>query len=237
MRALQRRWVADCAVAAPLAAREVVDDVGHDLLTRWSEEHRRYHGLTHLSEVLAALDRLCATRAVSAEDATVAALAAWFHDAVYSVTPATPDRPGTSGAAAAARTAAVSNEAASADLAEHHLSALGVAAATRQRVTASVLDTEHHDLGSTAGEDPARVLLHDADLWILAAPVVRFDEYCAQVRAEYAHVPAAVYARERSAVLRPFLARDSVYRTEYARSTWGSAARENLARELTRLAG
>lgn len=59
-----------------LAAREVVDDVGHDLLTRWSEEHRRYHGLTHLSEVLAALDRLCATRAVSAENATVAALAA-----------------------------------------------------------------------------------------------------------------------------------------------------------------
>lgn len=237
MRALQRRWIADCAMAAPLAAREVVDDVGHDLLTRWSEKHRRYHGLTHLNEVLAALDRLCATRAVSAEDAAVAVLAAWFHDAVYSVNPAASGQPGTTGPAPATGAATVSNEAASADLAEHHLSTLGVDAATRRRVTASVLDTEHHDLGSTAGEDPARVLLHDADLWILAAPVVRFDEYCAQVRAEYAHVPAATYARERSAVLRPFLVRDNVYRSEYARSTWGPAARENLARELTRLAG
>lgn len=211
--------------------------MGHDLLTRWSEEHRRYHDITHLSEVLGALDRLCATRAVSAEDEMVAVLAAWFHDAVYTVNHAPPDRPGSTGAATAAGADTVSNEAASADLAEHHLSTLGVDAATRRRVTASVLDTEHHELGSTAGEDPARVLLHDADLWILAAPVARFDEYCAQVRAEYAHVPAAIYARERSAVLRPFLVRDNVYRSEYARSTWGPAARENLARELTRLAG
>ena len=81
------------------------------------------------------------------------------------------------------------------------------------------------------------LVLHDADLWVLAAPVARFDEYCSQVRAEYAHVPAAAYARERSAVLRPFLVRDHLYRTAHARNTWEPAARENLARELTRLAG
>ena len=100
-----------------------------------------------------------------------------------------------------------------------------------------MLDTGDHGLSADAATDRARVVLHDADLWVLAAPVGRFDEYCTQVRAEYAHVPAATYARERSGVLRPFLVRDHVYRTAHARTAWEPAARENLARELTRLAG
>ena len=37
--------------------------------------------------------------------------------------------------------------------------------------------------------------------------------------------------------LRPFLVRDHVYRTAHARAEWEPSARENLARELTRLAG
>jgi predicted metal-dependent HD superfamily phosphohydrolase len=80
-------------------------------------------------------------------------------------------------------------------------------------------------------------VVHDADLWVLSAPVARFDEYCAQVREEYAHVPAALYATARSELLRPFLVRDHVYRTAHARAEWEPSARENLARELTRLAG
>jgi predicted metal-dependent HD superfamily phosphohydrolase len=67
--------------------------------------------------------------------------------------------------------------------------------------------------------------------------VARFDEYCTQVREEYAHVPAAAYASARARVLRPFLVRDHVYRTAHARAEWEPSARENLARELTRLAG
>ena len=66
--------------------------------------------------------------------------------------------------------------------------------------------------------------------------MARFDEYCTQVRQEYAQVPAALYATARAEVLRPFLVRDHVYRTTHARTEWEPAARENLARELTRLA-
>ncbi|GAA4397465.1 hypothetical protein GCM10023168_02430 [Fodinibacter luteus] len=294
MHVLGRRWVADCAAAAPTADPAVVEEVGRDLLGRWQEPHRRYHGTAHLGEVLAAVDTLCTAERVPADDRTVARLAAWFHDAVYAVGPVPPGggawtagaavdaaagasgdaraqgsadaaaagsadaaAAGSADAAAAgsadaagagavraagagsedASADASTNEIASARLAARQLERLGVGPAATSRVVAVVLDTLAHELSDAAAEDPARVVVHDADLWVLAAPVARFDEYCTQVRQEYAHVPAADYARARSGVLRPFLARGHVYRTAFARAAWEPAARENLARELTRLAG
>jgi predicted metal-dependent HD superfamily phosphohydrolase len=216
---LRGRWRADCAVVAPEADPAAVDHVGADLLRRWHEPQRHYHDATHLTEVLAAVDTLCAVGALGPVTRAVASLAAWFHDAVYAVDPA------------------AANEAESASLAADRLERLGVPAAVTSRVVAVVHDTASHELSADAVADPARVVVHDADLWVLAAPVARFDEYCAQVREEYAHVPAAAYARARTQVLRPFLVRDHVYRTEHARARWEPSARENLARELTRLAG
>lgn len=218
MDALRGRWRADSTAVAPAADAAVVEDVGNDLLRRWREPHRHYHGVTHLREVLSAVDTLCAAEAVGDEDRAVAAVAAWFHDAVYAVDP--PD----------------GNEAGSAALAAQGLSRLGSPAALRARVAALVLDTATHDLGPDR-PDPARAVVHDADLWVLSAPVARFDEYCRQVREEYAHVPSTAYARGRSEVLRPFLVRPHVYRSAHAREAWEPTARENLARELTRLAG
>ena len=52
------------------------DDLRDRLLAAWSQEHRRYHDLRHLSEVLERLELLGAW-----DDAVV--LAAWFHDAIY----------------------------------------------------------------------------------------------------------------------------------------------------------
>ena len=218
MDALRGRWRADCAAVAAVPVA-TVDDVGSDLLRRWHEPHRRYHDTTHLSEVLTAVDMLCSTGGVSGTNHAVAALATWFHDAVYAVDP----------------TAA--NEAESASLAARQLDRLQVDPELTARVVAVVLDTASHQLTAEAHDDPARVVVHDADLWVLAAPVARFDEYCAQVREEYASVPVAAYAAARTEVLRPFLVREHVYRTAHARAEWEPSARENLARELTRLAG
>ncbi|MFQ6171659.1 hypothetical protein ACK8HX_08640 [Oryzobacter sp. R7] len=196
-----------------------VDEVGARLLRRWREPHRYYHDVTHLAEVLAAVDTLCTAEDVGRDDHTVAVLAAWFHDAVYSAEQHE------------------TNEAESAALADAELARLHVRGEIRSRVGELVLDTVAHDLSDEQARDAARTVLHDADLWILAAPVARFDEYCAQVREEYAHVPVVAYAKGRGEVLRPFLVRDHVYRTRHAREAWEGMARENLARELTRLAG
>ena len=218
MDALRGRWRADCSALARGAPAPTVDDVGHDLLSRWHEPHRHYHDARHLSEVLTAIDTLCAADSVGGRSHSVAALAGWFHDAVYEVRPGAP------------------NEAESAALAARQLARLGVDPELTARVVAVVLDTASHDLSPAEAADPARVVVHDADLWVLAAPVARFDEYCAQVREEYAHVPAPLYASARAEVLRPFLMREHVYRTPHALVQWEPSARENLARELTRLA-
>ncbi|MBD3783270.1 MAG: hypothetical protein IE926_10005 [Micrococcales bacterium] len=201
MHALQGRWLTDCRWALPSADRADVATLGADLLRRWSEPHRRYHGLTHLTEVLGAVDRLARAVSLPEADRAAAVLAAWFHDAVYVVADAE------------------GNERDSAALAARTLRPLGA-----------------DDASPGLVPDPARPVLHDADLWILCSPTVRFDEYCRQVRAEYSHVPVTTYAQARSAVLRPFLVRPHVYATDLARREWEPTARENLARELTRLA-
>jgi predicted metal-dependent HD superfamily phosphohydrolase len=218
MDALRGRWSSDCAGAVPGADPEAVTEVGADLLRRWREPHRRYHDATHLGEVLAAVDTLCAAGTLRPQACSCAVLAAWFHDAVYAV-----DTPGT-------------NEQASAALAAEYLGRLGARPRVVEQVVRLVHDTATHDLDGRV-RDPSRLVIHDADLWVLSAPVERFDEYCRQVRAEYSHVPVADFARARSEVLRPFLAREHVYRTAFARREWEPAARENLCRELTRLAG
>lgn len=63
--ALRARWA---ALAAP-------HEVGEELLRRWAEPHRVYHGPSHLVEALDALALLGGGR--------TEALALWFHDAVF----------------------------------------------------------------------------------------------------------------------------------------------------------
>jgi hypothetical protein len=72
------------ALKVPLLNRWDAVLPGHDalfldLLDRWGEEHRKYHGRTHLLSVLEALDLLTKP----AEPPRTVVLAAWFHDAVY----------------------------------------------------------------------------------------------------------------------------------------------------------
>jgi predicted metal-dependent HD superfamily phosphohydrolase len=204
------------------AARVVRGDVRglfsvrEDLERRWSEPHRGYHDLRHLDEVLAALQELRAQSLDTDAEWAAVVFAAWFHDAVYDVT------------------APADNERLSAELARTTLShngvEPGVVAATQTLVEASAA----HEVTETSGPQAA---FHDADLWILSAPSERFDGYCADVRREYAAVPDDAYAEGRSAILRPFLERETIYRTDHAREHWGAAARDNLARELARIAG
>ena len=194
---------------------DTVAAVGADLLARWSEPHRRYHTTTHLVEMFWALEDLLDAGELAERDGQLARLAAWFHDAHYD--PAA--QPG-------------ANERQSAELAARHLVSLGLPTRDRETVQRLVRLTDGHE--APAG-DPVATCFHDADLWILSAPEDRFDEYCAQVREEYAFVDDAAYAQGRRGVLEPFVRRDHLYLTRLARREWEESARDNLAREFERL--
>jgi len=182
--------------------------LGEDLLLRWGEPHRNYHSRVHLLNVLEALDLLLPGSGLPPEQHRPLLLAAWFHDAVYRGIPG-------------------QDEEDSALLAERGLTALpsSEAAETARLVR---LTTRH----APAPDDLAGQLLCDADLSVLAWPAPRYARYLTAVRADYAHVSDADFARGRAAVVEQLLALDPLFHSPLARELWLEAARGNLRGEL-----
>jgi len=216
MLALISWWTHDIAGLSPDADPLAVAATGADLLGRWTEAHRRYHSTRHLVELFRSLEELEEAAEIGAVEATTGRIAAWLHDAVSDPHA----RPG-------------GNEAASAELAATVLARVDAPADVVATVQAVIRMTDGH--GSDDGQSLTRAF-HDGDLWILAAPERRFDEYCAQVREEYAHVPDVIYRAARSTILADFVRRDRLYLTAYGQQQWEDPARANLSRELRRLA-
>ncbi len=179
-----------------------------ELIARYREPHRRYHTVQHLEECLAQLDGAH----TSAEHASEAELALWFHDAIYDTT-------------------RQDNEERSADWARDSSLAAGVSGAAAQRVRELVMSTRHAAL--PAGADAQ--LLVDVDLSILGASAERFDEYERQIREEHAWVPDLLFRSERQRILEEFLARPSIFSTRTFRDRLESQARTNLARSIAAL--
>lgn len=215
MPALATWWSLDVHSVAPQAYGYAVELSCSDLLTRWREPARCYHTTRHLVEVFWALEELEKVGEIDDRQSSVARLAAWFHDAVY--------RPGA---------AHGSNEADSAALARDHLQQVGLGDKDIDAIEAMIRVTVDHDAHHEA---PLEAAFQDADLWILSAPVERFDEYCQQVRQEYAAVPDAAFRQGRATLLEGLLHRDTVYRTSHATDLWEMPARINVGRELARL--
>lgn len=215
MPALITWWSLDVHAVAPHAHNDAVARSGADLLVRWTEPTRRYHTTRHLVELFWALEELEQSDEIDDRQCSVARLAAWFHDAIYDPTA----EPG-------------SNEADSAVLARDTLQQLGIGDGDADVIDRLIRLTASHDADD---DEPLDAAFQDADMWILSAPPERFDGYCAQVREEFAHVPDADYRMGRTAILEPFLHRDTIYRTSRALHAWETPARINLGRELTRL--
>lgn len=205
------RWIRSCrgvGVRLEDDLRPAVAALGRDLLRRWSEPHRCYHDVAHLTAVLDHV-ALLQHEAVAAD---VVRLAAWFHDAVYD--PRAGD-----------------NESRSADLARDSLHGLALPRYVTEEVCRLVLLTSAHD---PPRDDADGSVLSDADLAVLAADSDSYERYVHAVRQEYAHVSDGDFARGRSAVLRSLLERRGIFRTSYGRTRWEAAARANLTRELAR---
>lgn len=75
----------------------------------------------------------------------------------------------------------------------------------------------------------------DADLAVLAAPPEDYDTYRDAIRQEYAWVTEADWITGRGRVLSAFLDREQIYHLRAVKNKLEAAARENIARELSRL--
>ena len=190
---------------------------GHEVRERleaaYADPSRGYHDLRHLAEVCVRVRELTEEGGAPCDRVAVL-LAAWFHDAVYDGRPEPEDR--------------------SAAWAEDELPALVTDPGTVAEVARLVRLTETHRPDDA---DANGCVLSDADLGILAAPRERYDEYAADVRREYPHVPDDAFRAGRATILRDLLAKDHLFHTAYARRRWEADARANVERELAALAG
>jgi predicted metal-dependent HD superfamily phosphohydrolase len=188
--------------------------LGHRLIARWAEPHRRYHTLAHLERVLDGVDELSA----EADDPDAVRYAAWFHDAVYDAAPGQ----------------AASNEELSARLAEAELPAVGVSPGRVAEVARLVRLTAGH---AAADDDRNGSVLCDSDLAILGADADSYAAYTRAIRAEYAAVPDELFRPGRAAILRDLLKLPNLFRTPSARERYEERARTNLAAEIEELVG
>jgi predicted metal-dependent HD superfamily phosphohydrolase len=183
-------------------------DLWRELVARYGEPHRAYHTLDHLAFCFGEYDRV----AGQIQEPVALEFAIWFHDAVYDT-----HRP--------------DNELRSAEWAVAVLADCGVDAALRQRVYDLILATRHDRPPSDADAS----YLVDIDLAILGQPPLRFDQYDADIRQEYAWVPEAEFRTKRAAILRSFLARDRIYQTTFFFDCYEAQARQNLDQAVRRL--
>ncbi|MGQ1837547.1 DUF4031 domain-containing protein [Kocuria turfanensis] len=187
--------------------------IGAELVERWGEPHRHYHGRSHLLAVLEALEELVAGAGLDREQHDALLLGAWFHDAVYAGRPGLDERD-------------------SAELARERLTAAGLAPDVVAEVQRLVLLTLDH--AAAPGDLPGALLL-DADLAVLGSAPDAYGAYTTAVRREYAHVPDADFAAGRLRVLEGLWRRQPVYRTPAAQQRWGARAARNLEGEIEQL--
>jgi predicted metal-dependent HD superfamily phosphohydrolase len=180
------------------------------LLSAWTSFGRRYHTIDHLAACLLEFDR---ARHLAQRPAEVE-FALWFHDAIY-------------------RTYRKDNELRSAEWAARVLAEHGSTAEVITNVREFVMATAH--VAATLTGDAALVV--DIDLSILGASSTVYDEFERNVRREYWWVPRRGFARARSAILRSFLERPTIYHWPAFQERYEAAARANLGRAIRALQG
>lgn len=224
-------------------------DVGVELVERWHEPHRVYHGPEHLVHALDSL-ALLEGRPPGVPDAArpparggaAAASGGTSGGAVSGGASSGGAVSGTGPMPAVTQLAlwfhdavhdgeAGRDEERSAELADARLTGHLGAREVEEVVRLVLVTTDH----APAPGDAPGALVSDADLAVLGSAPDRYARYARQVRAEYAHVPDDAFRAGRAAVLGALLEGGTLFRTPQAAALWEDRARANLTAELTTL--
>jgi len=179
---------------------------------------RSYHNLDHLVHGMAEIRAWAANTLPARRDADSVRAAFWFHDAVY-----------------AHDKADVSNEEASARL--WLGSGLEPDAARAEEVAALIRATDHFQGASIV--HPLKDTMLSVDLAILGQEEEVYRAYARGIRAEYAHVPDALYNAERSKVLAHLRGKaqaGTLFADPYFTANYTEVAIANMSAELALLA-
>ena len=179
-----------------------------DLVAKYSEPHRAYHALGHIEHCLNEFKQV--SHLTANPDAIEFAI--WYHDAFYN-------------------TKAKDNEEKSAVDAMKSAKNILLPVSFGQSVANLIVVTKHSTI--PGGKD-ARFLV-DIDLSILGQSEDRFNEYERQIRKEYEWVSKDAFVAGRSAILKSFLERPTIYLTQFFRDKYEAQARLNIARSLAQL--
>lgn len=205
---LQSRWR---ALVTPLAKDLVASDTVWDALVQhYSEAHRAYHKLSHVSALLGLADEVRS----HIEQPKVVELAIWFHDVIYD--PRAKD-----------------NELRSAAWARDALQAMQIDQNLIGPIEQCILATQRHDV--PRHPIPDLPLFLDLDLAILGAPEHYYRRYCSAIRTEYGWLTDDVYRAGRTLILQRFLARPHLFFTALMADRYERTARHNIALELREL--
>jgi predicted metal-dependent HD superfamily phosphohydrolase len=180
-----------------------------ELLKLYSSGKRYYHDLTHIINLL----KLWEENKNHLADDEVVYLAIWFHDAVYDAWKS-------------------NNEELSAELAKEFLLKINFPAAKIDKVVQYIHATKNHE---NKNNDNDLSFFLDFDLSILGAEEAIYDVYTQQIRDEYSFYPSFIYNRGRKKVLKSFLEKSFIFKTEEFRAKLEAQARENIQRELESL--
>ncbi len=180
--------------------------MNEQLVACYATPGRHYHTFAHVEACLRELDDI---GELAGDEREILRHALLWHDAVHD--PRRSD-----------------NEAQSAALAKRNCDpAIG------DEVARLVLLTKDHGV---AADDRLGAIMVSIDLSVLGAPPDAYRRYAAQIRQEYAHVPADQYRVGRAGLLAAFLQRPVIYPFAPIRSRLESAARANIRDEIRRLA-
>jgi predicted metal-dependent HD superfamily phosphohydrolase len=201
---LRTKWQ---ALTESIAVDKAASDAALEMLVRrYSEPHRAYHNLSHITALLRHAD---ANREFIDNPAAVE-FAIWFHDAIYD-------------------TRAKDNEERSAVFARDAMQGMGIDDSVIAPVERCILATQKHELISGVPDLP---LFLDLDLAILGAPDGLYRQYSEAIRAEYNWVPGPVYRLGRPEVLKRFARRPTLFFTAAMAARFEAQARRNLDRAI-----
>ena len=184
---------------------KICNDAFDWLMSKYQENHRKYHNLNHLTFLFGLRKIHAGTSFVR----TRRAMFFFFHDAIYNIPSS-------------------DNELKSAEKARVYMHGMGFTAQDIDFVYDTIVLSTH----TSETSDSMQQELLDADLAILGSDDSIYQKYVQDIRDEYSLVPQDVWNEKRQEFLKYMLDKPKIYQHPLIRIQYEQKARENMLNEL-----